>query len=700
MGVVDRGSTTSAPTGQTGKHWDVVGLNIDESNRRTFLGLLEGKTEAYAKLAEAEEEPEDPAELEFAINVDLASADHAALPDTFLFKNYSRSFNPFYEHINDPDSSQRQLVTEFKESLFPDNNTIPQAFRNHARWLSHLPPLTGTNPLLDASVRAVTLVHIGRLNNSEPFVMESRPYYGQALKLLNKALQDRRAGTSNETLCAVILLSFYEMFASDNNESWIRHAGGVSALMRARGPQRHRHGFDREIFLAYRYTLIIEAFQENVNCFLAEPGWLKLSSDIHSDLKAAGVSSVRVEIFDLAEDYYQSMVVLPELCSYARALWQARQNGTPPPHSRAQILDKLTQHRSNFKSTFGRFEAALKKAGHAPTININHRDPLVGIEYEFINTFVSATYAGYWTVLIVLNLCLQGIQADDKDMVELYRTESKECGLNICRSCTYMLTSSFLGPFFLIFGLRVSLLVYEETDGPEADWILRKLFEIGGRHMGIAKHVPGYRAGITVDELCSEFHARREKTKQRDVGERMEFARRVANGDVFDDDVEDMSGGRPSGVQDRQPPGGFGAQNGEWQGFNDVEDVLQAWEDQDNFQLQSNMHNLNVDNGATFSSRGSTPLPPISTGTEQQFSQAAAAYAMPDMNFFDQSFPESDQTPNNFIQANQSFFAGEQQNYGVPKQFEDQYDPAAYEIKPQVPTRKNTLPRGLERFFQ
>ena len=58
-------------------------------------------------------------------------------------------------------------------------------------------------------------------------MQESRNYYGKALRLLNNDLQDVDKGMSSETLSATILLSFYEMFASDSDDSWIRHAGGA-----------------------------------------------------------------------------------------------------------------------------------------------------------------------------------------------------------------------------------------------------------------------------------------------------------------------------------------------------------------------------------------------------------------------------------------------------------------------------------------
>lgn len=622
--------TRNTSNGKDDGHWDVVGLDLSSTQRRTFLGLLEGKTETYSMLGE------DLPEFIYNLPAKLDSPFSSDSPDRYLFKNFHDSSlppNSLHSHIASPNINQQQLVIAFKESLYPDNGTLPTYLKNQTRWISHLPPLTGTNPLLDAAVRAVTLVHIGRLNNSEPFVMESRPYYGQALRLLNKTLQDRQKGVQNETLCAVILLSFYEMFASDNNESWVRHAGGVSALMRARGPARHRYGLDREIFLAYRYMLIIESFQQDVPCFLAEPDWIKLSSSIHDDLRKSGVSSERMEIFNLAEEYYQAMVVLPAQAADARAMWEARQNGTPPPVSRAHLIESMTKSRIEFKATFSRFEAALKRAGHAPTIKLSRADPFIGIEYEFVNTFVAATYVGYWTVLTVLNMCLQGLQRNDKELVEMYAVESRDSALNICRSTAFMLTSSFLGPFFLIFGLRVGLLVFEDTDGPEADWILRKLFDIGDRHMSIAKHVPGYRPGITANELVAEFKLKKAQAKENNnYSEEISFARKVANGD--------LSSGNSNVVNQTSP---FGASGTGWEGFNQLDDVLQTWDDQENFPILE-MNNLNVNQSGANSGAGSrqnSPMPPVENTfgmDEQQFVPDSNAFAMPDLDLWDQNW--------------------------------------------------------------
>lgn len=156
-----------------------------------------------------------------------------------------------------PNIAQDQLFSIMHQSFFPIQQvlSVPVQLKTHGLWFHRLPPMTGRNRLLDAAVRAVSLVHLGRLQGSRTYIEESKPWYGATLRQLNAALGDNEEGMAPETLAATILLSFYEMFASNSNQSWIQHAGGAGALMRARGPEAHRFGFDREMFIAYRHTI-------------------------------------------------------------------------------------------------------------------------------------------------------------------------------------------------------------------------------------------------------------------------------------------------------------------------------------------------------------------------------------------------------------------------------------------------------------
>ena len=397
-----------------------------------------------------------------------------------------------------PSIAQQQMLHQLHASLVPPSATkpLPEQLRSHGRWLSYLPPLTGRNRLLDTAVRAVSLAHLGRLHNSDVFLNESRPYYGKAIRLLNSSISDEENGMASETLSATILLSFYEMFASDSNESWIQHAGGAGALMRARGPERHRYGFDREIFLAFRHTIVIEAFEKDEPCFLGEPAWCVLSRDVHEDIRSSGINPDQMKLFDLTEEFYEEMLLLPAILHDAKHFKEAFSEDGIEIQTLAGFKQDLIQRcyhsRAGLKSFYAKFRASLVTLGYDVISTISH-DPVIPIHYNYPNVFAASTCTGLWTCLIILNFILIELERSVPGKVALYKVENRECGLEICRSTTFLLTSSFLGPFFNIHGLRVCLLAFEQPD--ERDWVISKLFEIGSTHMAMASHIPGFHPG-------------------------------------------------------------------------------------------------------------------------------------------------------------------------------------------------------------
>lgn len=411
-----------------------------------------------------------------------------------------------------PSIAQDALLHQLHASLNPAGQTmiLPQSMRNHGRWLSHLPSLTGRNTLVDTAVRAVSLAHLARLHNSDVFLHESRPYYGKAIRLLSLSLSDSEIGTSSETLSATVLLSFYEMFASDSNESWIKHAGGAGALMKARGPDRHRYGFDREIFMAFRHAVIIECFETDEACFLDQPAWRRLSKSIHEDMRKTGLDAATMEFFDLSEQFYEEVLILPAILHEAKHLervWKGRRDQFPTV---SDFLHDLVQRshksRSTLKSFYARLRVCLGKLGHDLTSFVS-ADPMIPIFYKYPNIMVATTCTGYWTLLIILNFCLVELERSNPGRTALYKVENRECGLEICRSVSYLLTSSFLGPFFIIQGLRVCLLAFQDPD--ERDWVINKLFAIGQTHMAMASHIPGFHPGdgmIHVRQSVKDWH--------------------------------------------------------------------------------------------------------------------------------------------------------------------------------------------------
>ncbi|KIW13741.1 hypothetical protein PV08_08932 [Exophiala spinifera] len=402
-----------------------------------------------------------------------------------------------------PNLAQEQLLGTFFSAITPSGSAIifPQQLQSHVRWLSQLPNLFGCK-LLDNAVRAVSLVHLSRMHQLESLEQESRRFYGRSLRLLNDALSDNAQGMSTETLSATILLSFYEMFASDSNQAWIRHAGGASTLMRIRGPSKHRSGLDRDVYLAYRHTIYIEAFERDEPCFLSEPSWVELAKQVHEDLRHSGtMQHERMELFDLAEEFYLENIFIPATCHDAMKSSKMGQILSPNGYQEYQrsILDRCRSHRAKLKSINLRFAAALKRIGLEATV-LQTRDPVFPVQYMYVNVFISSSYVGYYTIMIILNLILKEMEsAEGPGQTGIYVMENKEFVREICRTTSYMLKSSFLGPFFIIFALRLSLMVLEP--GVERDWVMRKLREIGSTHMKMAADISVLKQDREGEEL-------------------------------------------------------------------------------------------------------------------------------------------------------------------------------------------------------
>jgi hypothetical protein len=388
--------------------------------------------------------------------------------------------NRFYS----PAIEDTQLFQSLSDSISPNSTTVAPAFRYHGRWLARLPSMMGNYPLLDTAIRAVSLAHLSMQMRSKVVMRESSPYYGRALHLLNKALQDDKQGLASETLSATILLSFYEMFSSEKGDSWVRHAGGAGTLMRIRGAARHRYGFDREMFLAYRHAILIEAFEQDKPCFLDEPEWLQVASDIHEDIRGSGIVGPANQIFDITEQMYLEMIKVPSMCCDARRLpMLSVEGGGEHIDIKADIKRRAKEHRTNLKSIAARFSAILRKIGQAPTRRMTN-DEVIPTRIDYHNILVASSHTGYWTVLMIVNAVLRELDRDSDD-APFYKTENREAALECCRSTDYMETSSFLGPFFVIFALRLSWNWLEQRE--EKLWVVDRLRKIGEKNMSMAK---------------------------------------------------------------------------------------------------------------------------------------------------------------------------------------------------------------------
>ena len=317
--------------------------------------------------------------------------------------------------ILSPTAYQSQLLTLFLDTIVSDNPAqIAPTFNCHSIWLSQLASRTEVSATLLYAIRALSLSFLGRQTRDENLVQNSRLVYGKTLLKLNRCIQDPTEGFAPDTLSATILLTFFEFLNCTEQNSWVRHAGGTAHLMRLRGVDRFRTDFEKAMFLACRYSIVLESYHSGTPCFLSSAPWRRLSQEIHD-------SSPRRSSFDDArEAFFQEIVHHP---GYITESVQYMASGGRDRLVLQDLVRRGHMYRSNHKAIHKRCVEALRDAGQEPTETPSALDDKVfPIVYQYPGILVASFYCCYWSILKVLNISLIGLEAKLSAMTSAYQT--------------------------------------------------------------------------------------------------------------------------------------------------------------------------------------------------------------------------------------------------------------------------------------
>ncbi|KAL2075240.1 hypothetical protein VTL71DRAFT_183 [Oculimacula yallundae] len=289
-----------------------------------------------------------------------------------------------------------QLTTSFVHTLFPPTY-LPPNLSFFASWLWQIPShLSSTNPLLTTSAKALSLGFFGSETKAPTLEHESRVAYSRALWYLSKAIEDVDTGLNTETLCATMLLGFYEceIYMRTQDVSWVTHAGGAGKLMQIRGAQRHREGFDYIMFLGFRGIIIAEAVASGKPCFLDAEDWRSIVSSHESYQTSSEIFQQHNEFSNLFASVPGIAVDLVEATKYS-----------PEDKSRISIIEHASSLRNAFKIWHERFtfshpmsSLALESHNSSSTNQITTSSPTTHDE-----VWLSAWLCAYYACQIMLN---------------------------------------------------------------------------------------------------------------------------------------------------------------------------------------------------------------------------------------------------------------------------------------------------------
>jgi len=115
---------------------------------------------------------------------------------------------PFAVPAQLPDN-RAAFVSTMIENIWTNETKVE--FMWWGPWFTHVPAQLGRKVTLDSAMCAMTLHMLGKARADQALVAQSRQLYGQSLTALQVALNHPDEWRSSETLCATMLLCYFEV---------------------------------------------------------------------------------------------------------------------------------------------------------------------------------------------------------------------------------------------------------------------------------------------------------------------------------------------------------------------------------------------------------------------------------------------------------------------------------------------------------
>ncbi|OQN95153.1 hypothetical protein B0A48_18757 [Cryoendolithus antarcticus] len=145
-------------------------------------------------------------------------------------------------------------------------------------YLHHVPSRYGQGvKYFDAVLHCILAKASSRMRPSEagPTLTATRLYV-KALREVQTAISDKSKCNDADLLCAVQMLSCYEIMDSKSLSAFSNHVSGSAQLVRSRSATRFRSEYERLLFLSHVGAAYSETFFQNRASHLAEPEWMQL----------------------------------------------------------------------------------------------------------------------------------------------------------------------------------------------------------------------------------------------------------------------------------------------------------------------------------------------------------------------------------------------------------------------------------------
>ncbi|CAG7992537.1 unnamed protein product [Penicillium salamii] len=340
------------------------------------------------------------------------------------------------------------LIDDFSQPYTPSLTHVV------TRWLGFLPSIYGQNRVLDATIRSFTAHHFGRVTGNTQMVSYARSAYGEALRGLRKSLQTPAESLSTHIFCAVVMLCMYELFTdTENPDSWMKHAKGLSQLVKIRGPDRYNNVFDITLLKASRGLIVMHSMFSGDECFLASEDW-------HATMRQQFTTDLSAELHHSIETFFAYLTYTPSLVHRLYELRHAQLTGPEALHVMSGMLSKALDMQTKLAEWYQQHSRIASPPVETLSSTGDEMFPTVLLYTDVSHATI---YCGYYSYMVIIHEILKncGYPGDHEMMVVFFRDQ-------ICKSVEFN-SVGVMGPYRMGFPLRVA---FEVADTATRSWIM------------------------------------------------------------------------------------------------------------------------------------------------------------------------------------------------------------------------------------
>ncbi|CAI6274566.1 unnamed protein product [Periconia digitata] len=337
-----------------------------------------------------------------------------------------------------------------------------------ASFVTEIPARLGHSEALDCAVACLVNCHASLCRNQAPVNdrMQEK-LYAKSIVALQRALEDRVGGFTDETLAAVSIIGQVELFGGgcQGESKWVSHAGGAAKLLQIRGPEYCKTKFSKMLVSMQRMNSLAASIIRGEDCFFADSSWQQISYD---ELFTPEIHPVNVT-------FVTALLRLPSICKRIRLF-----HHNPELVDSGSIFLDIYSLRNSFAEVEEYVNEALINETSITVTAAQHDDSLTPFAYHFASRPLANLCVIYWGFSILIDTLLARFLPFQPLPTAVTLEE-------LCDNCIQYRQRIVMSyeyaehrwPLDVMFMVGPLIFSYHGATEEERDWIISKLWRLG-----------------------------------------------------------------------------------------------------------------------------------------------------------------------------------------------------------------------------